>query len=93
MIINISGIVIRIAMSNLRSMGRATQGVRLIKLKEGDAIASVAKVEHDDEEEVDLESVVLVPDENDILPEVADAVEEDEDDDEEEAADETSEEE
>lgn len=84
MIINISGIVIRIAMSNLRSMGRATQGVRLIKLKEGDAIASVAKVEHDDEEEVDLDSVVLVPDENDILPEVTDTAEEDTDDEEEE---------
>jgi DNA gyrase subunit A len=83
MIINISGIVIRIAMSNLRSMGRATQGVRLIKLKDGDAIASVAKVEHDDEEEVDLDSVVLVPDENDILPEVTDTTEDDTDEDEE----------
>jgi len=95
MIINISGIVIRIAMSNLRSMGRATQGVRLIKLKEGDAIASVAKVEHDDEEEVDLESVVLVPDENDILPEVSDVAEDDTDEEEAEddASDETEEDE
>jgi len=51
MIINKSGIIIRIAMSELRTMGRATQGVRLITLKENDAIASVAKVEHDEEEE------------------------------------------
>jgi len=55
MIINKSGIIIRIAMSELRTMGRATQGVRLITLKENDAIASVAKVEHDEEEENGLE--------------------------------------
>ena len=45
MIINKSGIIIRLGIKELRVMGRATQGVRLIKLKEGDAIASVAKVE------------------------------------------------
>ncbi|SEL12233.1 DNA gyrase subunit A [Parapedobacter koreensis] len=50
MIINKSGIVIRIAVSELRVMGRATQGVRLISLKGDDEIASVAKVEHEDEE-------------------------------------------
>jgi DNA gyrase subunit A len=55
MIINKSGIIIRIAMSELRTMGRATQGVRLITLKENDAIASVAKVEHDEEEENGLD--------------------------------------
>jgi DNA gyrase subunit A len=51
MIINKSGIVIRIAVSELRTMGRATQGVRLITLKDNDEIASVAKIEHDDSEE------------------------------------------
>lgn len=51
MIINKSGIIIRIAMNELRTMGRATQGVRLITLKGNDEIASVAKVEHEDEEE------------------------------------------
>ena len=50
MIINKSGIIIRIAISELRTMGRATQGVRLITLKENDEIASVARIEHDDEE-------------------------------------------
>ena len=45
MIINKSGIIIRLAISELRVMGRATQGVRLLKLKEGDAIAAVTKVE------------------------------------------------
>jgi len=56
MIINKSGIIIRIAMSELRTMGRATQGVRLITLKENDAIASVAKIEHDEEEENGLDT-------------------------------------
>ena len=50
MIINRSGIIIRIAMSELRTMGRATQGVRLITLKENDEIASVARIEHDEAE-------------------------------------------
>lgn len=49
MIINRSGIVIRIAVSELRVMGRATQGVRLINLKDDDEIASVTKVEHEEE--------------------------------------------
>ena len=51
MIINKSGIIIRIAISELRTMGRATQGVRLITLKENDEIASVAKIEHDESED------------------------------------------
>lgn len=45
MIINKSGIIIRMAVSDLRVMGRATQGVRLIKLNDGDEISSVAKIE------------------------------------------------
>ncbi len=45
MIINKSGLIIRMAVDSMRVMGRATQGVRLINLKEGDAIAAVAKVE------------------------------------------------
>ncbi len=53
MIINKSGIIIRMAISELRTMGRATQGVRLITLKGNDEIASVAKIEHDEEEEIE----------------------------------------
>ena len=53
MIINRSGIIIRIAISELRTMGRATQGVRVITLKENDEIASVAKIEHEEEEVVE----------------------------------------
>jgi DNA gyrase subunit A len=45
MIINKSGITIRMEVSELRVMGRATQGVRLIRLDEDDSIASVAKIE------------------------------------------------
>ncbi len=47
MIINRSGITIRMEVAQLRIMGRATQGVRLINLKDNDTIASVAKVESD----------------------------------------------
>jgi len=50
MIINKSGIAIRLPVSDLRVMGRATQGVRVIRLQEGDSIAAVAKVEVDNEE-------------------------------------------
>ena len=53
MIINKSGIVIRIAASELRVMGRATQGVRLISLKGDDEIASVTKVAHEEDEVID----------------------------------------
>ncbi len=45
MIINRSGIIIRMSVADIRVMGRATQGVRLIKITEGDSIAAVAKVE------------------------------------------------
>ncbi len=55
MIINKSGIAIRLPVSSLRVMGRATQGVRLIKLNEGDEIAAVAKVEIDEETEKELD--------------------------------------
>ena len=55
MIINKSGIAIRMAVADLRVMGRATQGVRLIKVKEGDSIAAVAKVMHDDDDIEELE--------------------------------------
>lgn len=58
MIINRSGIIIRIAMNNLRSVGRATQGVRLISLKEGDAIASVATIEREEEIAAEIEQAV-----------------------------------
>ncbi|MDG1063881.1 MAG: DNA gyrase subunit A [Flavobacteriaceae bacterium] len=55
MIINKSGIAIRMAVEDLRVMGRATQGVRLIKVREDDSIAAVAKVMHD-EDVVDVEA-------------------------------------
>ena len=56
MIINKSGIAIRMSVEDLRVMGRATQGVKLINIKDNDSIAAVAKVMKDDDavEEVDL---------------------------------------
>ena len=53
MIINKSGITIRMSVDDMRVMGRATQGVRLINLKNDDIIAAVAKVEISDEEKED----------------------------------------
>ncbi|MDG1993395.1 MAG: DNA gyrase subunit A, partial [Polaribacter sp.] len=53
MIINKSGITIRMAVADLRVMGRATQGVRLINIKDSDSIAAVAKVQHEEEEEME----------------------------------------
>jgi DNA gyrase subunit A len=52
MIINKSGLTIRMAVEDLRVMGRATQGVKLINLKGNDSIAAVTKVMKDDVEEV-----------------------------------------
>ena len=51
MIINKSGITIRMHVADIRSQGRATQGVKLINLKGSDQIAAVAKVERDEDEE------------------------------------------
>jgi DNA gyrase subunit A len=54
MIINKSGITIRMGVEELRVMGRATQGVRLINLKGNDEIAAVARVIKSEEEEDEL---------------------------------------
>ena len=51
MIINKSGITIRMHVADIRSQGRATQGVKLINLKGSDQIAAVAKVERDEDDE------------------------------------------
>jgi DNA gyrase subunit A len=51
MIITKEGITIRLEVSALRVMGRATQGVRLINISEADEIAAVTKVDHEDDEE------------------------------------------
>lgn len=51
MIMNRSGITIRMSCADLRVMGRATQGVRLINLKNNDEIASIAKIDRDEEDE------------------------------------------
>jgi len=53
-IINKSGVMIRLGVDDLRVMGRATQGVRLINIKGNDAIASVTRVPASEEEEADV---------------------------------------
>ena len=55
LIINKSGIAIRMSVEDLRTMGRATQGVKLINLKSNDSIAAVAKVMHDEDDLDDAE--------------------------------------
>ncbi|HNS17506.1 MAG TPA: DNA gyrase subunit A [Bacteroidales bacterium] len=59
MIINQSGLIIRLAVAGLRVMGRATQGVKLIDLREGDAIAAVTAVPLDMDDGEDLEMEYL----------------------------------
>ncbi len=58
MIINKSGITIRLSVAGLRNMGRATQGVKLINLRNGDTIAAVAKVQEKSEDD----EVIEIPD-------------------------------
>ena len=53
-IINKSGITIRMNIESIRTMGRNTQGVRLINLSDSDSIASIAVVDKEEEEEIDL---------------------------------------
>ena len=55
MIINKSGIAIRMGMEEVRVMGRATQGVRLIRIEDGDEIAAVAKIELEEGEDVGMD--------------------------------------
>ncbi|MDD4490059.1 MAG: DNA gyrase subunit A [Paludibacter sp.] len=65
MIINVSGIVIRLHVSDIRVMGRATQGVRLINLeKRNDEIASVCKVLAETEDEDDVKNQIEIEEEN-----------------------------
>ena len=54
MIINRSGVTIRTKVEQIRLAGRATQGVKIINLREGDVIASVMAVPVSDEEEQDV---------------------------------------
>ncbi|MFC2113849.1 DNA gyrase subunit A [Bacteroidota bacterium] len=63
MIITLSGIAIRMKIANVRVMGRSTQGVRLIRIHEGDSVASVARViAEEEDEEIGLESQDMVAD-------------------------------
>ena len=57
MIINKSGIAIRMQVEDLRVMGRATQGVKAISIKEGDSIAAVAEVMKDEDDIEDIEDI------------------------------------
>jgi DNA gyrase subunit A len=57
MIINKSGVAIRMGMDEMRVMGRNTQGVKLINLKKNDEIAAIAKVEMDKDVEEDSEEI------------------------------------
>ena len=63
MIINKSGIAIRMEVSDLRVMGRATQGVKLINIKDSDSIAAVAKVVLDEDDVQDIDSIEVIEEE------------------------------
>ncbi len=62
MIITKNGIAIRMNVSDLRVMGRATQGVRLINIQDSDSIAAVTKVDHEDEVEAEVAVEGTTPD-------------------------------
>jgi DNA gyrase subunit A len=62
MIINKSGIAIRMQVEDLRVMGRATQGVKVISLKDGDSIAAVAKVMKGDDDFEDVNEIEFTGD-------------------------------
>jgi DNA gyrase subunit A len=75
MIINKSGVAIRMNMNEMRVMGRNTQGVKMINLKKNDEIAAIAKVEMDKDvvEEEDLlegEETAILPTEEGDVPEI-----------------------
>ena len=75
MIINKSGITIRLRVADLRVIGRATQGVRLLKINEGDEISSVAKIENEDKAEEVSEAVLNqseLPAEESLNPDLTD---------------------
>ncbi len=60
MIINKSGIAIRLGVEDLRVMGRATQGVKLINIRENDSIAAVAKVMKEEEKKFFLRNWIIL---------------------------------
>jgi len=62
MIINKSGIAIRMQVEDLRVMGRATQGVKVISIKDGDNIAAVAKVMKDEDDIEDINDIEFTGD-------------------------------
>ncbi|WP_286925607.1 DNA gyrase subunit A [Flavobacterium sp. UBA4197] len=75
MIINKSGLTIRMEVSDLRVMGRATQGVRLINIKGNDSIAAVTKVMREENEGIDIEGAEGLEDNNDAAIETNDTQE------------------
>lgn len=75
MIINKSGLTIRMEVSDLRVMGRATQGVRLINIKGNDSIAAVTKVMREENEGIDIEEAEGLEDNNDAAIETNDTQE------------------
>ena len=82
MIINKSGLTIRMEVSDLRVMGRATQGVRLINIKGSDSIAAVTKVIREDEDQIEaaIEEAAAIDENGDVVkPAVSDNVSSDDD--------------
>lgn len=71
MIINKSGLTIRMEVSDLRVMGRATQGVRLINIKGNDSIAAVTKVMKEEESEDDTDADINEVNEGETLTETS----------------------
>ena len=71
MIITRSGLTIRMAVSDIRIAGRATQGVRLINIKDGDSIAAVSVVAKSEDEEDTVQAPLEQPEDGTAAPETA----------------------
>lgn len=67
---------IRIGLNTLRTMGRNTQGVSLIKLKGDDAIAAVSKIEHEEEDEENTDAGLTEQNSENNAPETENNIEE-----------------
>lgn len=81
MIITRSGLAIRLKVANVRVMGRATQGVRLIRLIEGDQVVSVARVITDTEDNDEIDESMVISKEEQEQEETIEAIDNEEDDD------------
>ena len=72
-----SGVTIRTSIANIREAGRATQGVKLIRLDEGDEIAAITKLAEHEDEEIDPEAAIETESQGETTSSVSDEIKND----------------